>query len=210
MRPLLLAALVAGCASPTAAAPDRLPEVEAFRAELADPARHPLRHGLEVDEQGLKSALEAFASGHREILDRHFRATLDALPEGTLPTAPEYGLVAEISGPDAAPFLETTETYYRVDPDARRLARGAISMMVPRMAQTIGLAVSRLGPWMVFLSVATPDARVVKRDLGGVVVDLDYGGQDVFLVTFTTRPTGWAVSAVAWRQRGRVEPPKPQ
>src|SRR3982074_783909 len=124
-RSTLLFAALAACGAQSAQ-PAPVPEVDAFRAELADPARYPLRTGLKVDDERLKSAVQSFARMNRDLLDRHFRATFADLPNGELPAAPAYGLVAEIPRDSVRELADATLFIYVLDPAAPRMARTAI------------------------------------------------------------------------------------
>jgi hypothetical protein len=191
-----------------AGAPERgaeLPEIAAFRAALADPARHPVRSGLEIDDARLREAVGRFRDEHRALLEKRFRASLDALPAGTAP-GDGYGVVAETAATDSDALADGTGFMYALNPDASHLARMAISMFAPTMARDAGMSIARIGAWIAFFATAAP----VLRRCGGAdghVVCVDYGGLDVFVVTFTSRGAGWGVSGVAWKQRGHTPAP---
>ena len=56
-------AILVGCAGP------ELPrEINTFRFRLADPKRYPVRTGLTIDEEALKSASDSFMRENREVL----------------------------------------------------------------------------------------------------------------------------------------------
>lgn len=207
MRPhalpvLTLAVLASACARTAPPAAAELPEIAAFRAALADPARHPLRQGLALDQGQLRGAVAAFRDGHRELLGRAFRASLDALPAGALP-GDGYRVVAETKPEDAAAIADGTGFLYTLHPDATQLARTAISMFAPVLASEAGMSVADIGSWLGFFAAAAPELRRCDR----TVVCVDYGGLDVFVVTLVEQGSGWGASSVAWRQRRLAPPP---
>jgi hypothetical protein len=202
MRLVCIAMTLVACARPTAP-PAELPEVAAFRAALADNGRHPLRKGLQLDQQAFAVAVARFRDEHRELLASRFRATLDALPAGTMPGA-DYGVVAETPPADAGSFAESTSFIYALDPDARHVARTAISMFIPVLARDAGMSVADIGTWIGFFASAAPALRRCESSAERVAVCLDYGGLDVLVVTLVPRGSGWGASSVSWRQRGRA------
>jgi hypothetical protein len=85
-----------------------------------------------------------------------------------------------------------------------RLARTAMSMFLPVMAQRAGLPISKIGGWMGFLAAAEPAVRRCERGPERATLCVDYGGLDVFVVAMVKQGGDWAVKGVAWRQKGRA------
>lgn len=203
-RACLLAVLVACARSPGQSLErPELPEIAAFRAALADPAQHPLRKGLELDEARLKESVARFRDEHRELLARTFADSLAALPAGSVP-ADGYGVVAETAAETAAGLAESTGFVYALNPDATHLSRMAISMFAPVLAREADMSLASIGSWLGFFASAAPAVRRCEAAADRAVVCVDYGGLDVFVVSLASQGSAWAVRSVSWRQRGRV------
>lgn len=199
---ILVPIIALGC-KPPGEPPSR--EVELFRGELRLPERFPIRHGLDIDIVPVQQALDRLALIARADLGGRFAAELGALQRRRAPAAPEYGAVVDLGEAEMAPFAETMANEYVLDPNPERLALRAVLATLPtQMARSLGLSTGQAAAWAAFLRLAKPAAFDCSAETGQPAVRLDYGGVDVFVVTFATRGAAWIPRTVSWQQRGRV------
>jgi len=198
--PVLVLALGCGKGFPET----RSREVEQFRADLASPARFPIRHGLAIDVAAIQRALDHVAGAARAGLAARFADELRALPKRPSPAAPEFGPVVNLWAKDLAPISETMANEYVLDPNPERLALRSVLMVLPtQIAPSLGLADGRAAAWQGFLRMARPVACDCGHDDTEATICLDYGGLDVFVVTLATRGATWVPRAISWQERGR-------
>jgi hypothetical protein len=198
-------ALAAGCGK--APSPPPTAEVEQLRAELAQPARFPVRNGLAIDLAPIQRAVGKLTVVDRAELATRFAADLRELPRTSPPAAPEYGPVADLRAVDLESIGETMAQEYLLDPNPERLALRGVFMVLPlQMARSLGLPTRTVAAWLGFLRMARPLASHCGHDGTQVAICLDYGGLDVFVVTLAARGATWVPQEISWQQRGRADP----
>jgi hypothetical protein len=203
MRRLLLLATIAQSCAHAAPDPDgKLAEVEVFRQELADPTRYAVRSGHTASTTPLKAALARFAAEHQQLLADHFAASYAALPQGAPPGA-GYTDVVDVRTRDQPEIADVAGYQYTVDPVPGHLAQRMMAVALPlSMARTLGLSAAEASDWMSFLFMAKPEIRACGAGPATRTVCVDYGGLDVFVVTFVPRDPVWVLDEIVWRRRG--------
>jgi hypothetical protein len=180
----------------------KIAEVEAFRQELADPARYTVRRGRSLSTGPLKQALDRFAVGHQRLLADHFTASFAALPPGTPPSA-GYTDFVDVRARDQPELAEVARYQYTIDPVPGHLALRTMAVVLPvTMARTLRLSSAEVSEWISFLFMAKPDIRACGAGPTMRTVCVDYGGLDVFIVTFVPRDPVWVLDRLIWRHRG--------
>ena len=181
--------------------PPPVAAVEAFRAELADPAKHPVRSAKGVDTAYLLAALKkAAAESHAELTER-WEASLALGAETPPPKAPAHMQRCATDPQVLQGLAQAAPLYWMRAPDATLLAQQALGMTFPICAtQGAGLSASEAGAWMGFLSAAKPAVRRCGAARDALRVCLDYGGRDIFVVGFAQVDRMWAPALVEWWQ----------
>jgi hypothetical protein len=189
-------------------------EVKAFRLELADPVRTPVRRGLALDIDATLARITIFAETHRDAFAARFERELAALPTRALPDAAtgyrDLGTfrppAPEPGRPDAALAL--------FDRDASQtVRRWVLTYLAIFLSRDLGMATSDVAAWHGFFQLAEPGLG--RCGAGASAVEerglcLDYGGLDVLEVRFTTERGLPTLASLRWWQRGdAAAPPAP-
>jgi hypothetical protein len=189
--------------------------VKAFRLELADPARTPVRRGLAIDVDATLARLTIFAETNRDAYAARFERQLAALPTTALPDAASgYRDLATFQAPAPEPGRPDA-ALAMFDRDASQTARRWVLMYLAiMMSRDLGMPTSSVAAWHGFFQLAEP--RLGRCGAGATSAEerglcLDYGGLDVLEVRFATDRGLPALVSLRWWQRGgaAATPPTP-
>lgn len=197
--PLLL---LLGCGGARGAAAEDPDPIEQFRAELADPAAYPVRHGLAIDDEAVRAAIRAFTEEHRPWLAGRLRASVAALEDAAPPAEPDYQALLEIEPAELTEVGEVVLMVEVLDPDVRQVVRRTLSMTLPAaMVHELTLPGDLTALWLGWLATAEPAWRRCGAEGRRLTVCADYGGLDVFAVELMDTDGLWVPVRLRWWQR---------
>jgi hypothetical protein len=174
------------------------PEIDAFRAALADPAQYPVRKGDDLDSESIVTAMLDFARAHLDVLDAHFRQSLARIPDGAAPAEPGYAKVHEVSPKLLEVAGRGFGAQWALMPDAERLEPLSRNMLLPLMLRDAGFERQRIGAWVAFFATAKPDLRKVEHGEDRITIISDYGKVDVLVLTLSRGELGWSPVGFSW------------
>jgi hypothetical protein len=181
-------------------------EIDAFRSSLADPARFPLRHGLQLDIDALRQAIDRFALAHADALDAVFQKALADLPVRQPPTAPAYTERATASPELVATAAAVGHFAYTFRPEPESVTKSSVGTVLPvLMSTSLGMPTSEISGWIGFFQAAKPSLGLCGRTEQRVSLCMDYGGQDVFVLDLERDQGVWAPAGLAWWQKPSPE-----
>jgi hypothetical protein len=182
-------------------APPPVVAVQAFRAELADPARHPVRTAKGIDTAYLLGALKKAAEENHAALTQRWEASLALGAETPPPKAPTHTRRCATDPQVLQGLAQAAPLYWMRAPDATQLAQQAMGMTFPICAtQGAGMSSAQVGAWMGFLSAAQPAVRRCGTQKDALRICLDYGGRDIVVVGFAQVGRMWAPALMEWWQ----------
>lgn len=183
-------------------ADDLQDEIDAFRTALADPHQFPVRQGMKLEVDSLKSAMDQFTATHAKPLRERFESGVAKLKDASTPAAPEFRQVLAMEDQMVAVAASSARFAYLFHPDLEVICRMALSSSLPvAMSRVLGMATSDIGSWLGFLSAAKPVLHGCGKAGQDLTVCVDYGGVDIFVLRFSDDGTMWAPSAITWWQR---------
>ncbi|MCX4244682.1 hypothetical protein [Paraliomyxa miuraensis] len=206
-------AMLMGCGSPdpiasgegvTPPAANARAVFDEARRELADAGRAPLRRGMEIDRDALHAALVDLRARHGVTLAEGYAASIEALPRGELPAAPQFSEVASFSLPDAAAARDVEAINWLFDEDVRHTVQRVVgTYLTLMMVEDVGMTTEQVGIWMAFLRAAKPELRRCGGQGSALSLCVDYGA-DVFVVDLVRQEPAWVATRLRWMQASAV------
>ncbi len=206
LRALALAGLIlgaSGCPKPEVAgsAGDGGP-MSPWRRQLADSTIYPVRDGLRIDVDKLRSALLEGRRAHRDEVRAAVQASVTALADGEPPSERDYRVLAtfehevelvvrEVEGTQAALAANVVDSAQRF----------AMQYLVLAMSEDQGMDTATVGQWMLFFNVAEPAVRRCGSTETTMTVCLDYGSLDILVVDMIADDGLWLPRRLQWLQR---------
>lgn len=196
MLTILAAGAAAGC-SPKGGAGLPL-EVDRFRSDLADPVKHPVREGMDVDPEVMMRACEGFARENRDLLEAHFQRSLAQLPLSEVPGEASHAKLHEAREGLLEGLRQVTGVYWALHLEAEQTFRMGVSMLLPPLLSQEGLAHEQVGAWTSFFVMARPTLRKKLNADGRLSLIGDYGKADILVLTLARGQIGWTPVGFSW------------
>jgi hypothetical protein len=188
------------CNRMPAAATDDAPLTQ-FQRDLADPAKYPIRKGMEIDEGAFRTAIAQAKDKHTGEVQRRFDASIAALPSGNVPSTSTHDERASLELPDDPDGREFGTMFWAIDADVERLVRRTASMYLSIAMTQAGFSMEKVSVWLAFFHTASPVTTRCEQSADSLAVCLDYGGMDVLVVDLVPHGHAWVCRRLRWMQQ---------
>ncbi|MEM7158377.1 MAG: hypothetical protein AAF799_36395 [Myxococcota bacterium] len=171
------------------------------RTGLADPQRYPFRDGLKINEEALRATLMQLRERHGAQVAVAYAASIEALPTGDAPTAPQFEELAAFALPDDPAARDVEAMNWLFDRDVEETVRRSLSTYLALLSQNdLEMPIRDVGVWFAFLRAAEPTLKRCSPSPDDLWLCLDYGA-DVFVFELSRLGSAWIVRKLRWHQQ---------
>ncbi len=176
--------------------------IAAFRRNLADPAKYPIRKSGRIDSSLFEQAIDRFIDENQSMLAERFRERverIDKASEGELPTESTHESVSLVTEEVLENSKRVSRSLYAIYPDATQIAMIALTSFLPIALRERGdMPVAQIGNWIGFFAYSLPDWHVVEATDEELILLADYGKIDLVIVRFLWRDSVWTPVFINW------------